>query len=343
MRYPWVNTILLMLLIVQLLTGVGGLMSGSENFRWVLWLHGIGGYTIAILLSWKGIIIFDVFKRRWYLNLSRLGFIFLTGLVLVILVTGWIWTYMGSTYIAGFSLIVIHGFLACVLVAFLAWHTLAKWYVWRIPTARNRRVFLRLGSLSLLGLILRQMAEPAKATANLPGATRRFTGSYETGNFTGIFPETSWLFDHPLPLAAESWHLVVEGAIEHPLSLNYLEIEQLATDKHIALLDCTGGFYTIQEWTGVPLIHLLDLAGVKSTARSVTVEAISGYGRRFPITVARRCLLATQVANKSLSHGHGFPIRLVVPGYRGYDWVKWVSLIRINETSHRWQPPLPLQ
>lgn len=343
MRYPWANIILLILLTVQLATGFGGLISGSEAFSWVLWLHGVGGYAVVILLHWKGAIILNVFKRHWTLSSSRLGFIILTLLLVAILVTGWLWSYAGPTYLLGMSLIVLHGFLACGLVALLAWHTLAKWYIWRIPTARNRRAFLRLGSLSLVGLALRQLAEPAKAASDLPGAHRRFTGSYETGSFTGIFPTTSWLFDRPAAVNIEIWRLEIEGAVDHPLNLTYSELLQFAHDTKIALLDCTGGFYTTQEWIGVPLSQLLDMVGISPMARSVTIEAVSGYGRRFPLALAQECLLATHIAGQSLNHGHGFPVRLVVPGRRGYDWVKWVSRIRLNETSHLWQPPVPLQ
>lgn len=343
MRYPWANTALLALLSLQLLTGAGGLVSGSETFSWVLWLHGWGGYAVAVLLYWKGAIIFDVFKRPWRNSTQQLSFAGLALLLLVILATGWLWTYTGQAYLLGFSLIVLHGLLACLLTGLLAWHTLARRFVWRAPASRDRRAVLYLGGLSLLGLALKQLAEPAKVLAALPGKARRFTGSYETGSYTGVFPVTSWLFDRPAPVAPDGWRLVIDGAVERPLNLTYDQIETLAEQIRPALLDCTGGFYTEQEWTGVPLARLLDMARVRSGARSVTVTAVSGYSRRFSMAVAGDCLLATRVAHQPLSHGHGFPLRLVVPHYRGYDWVKWVNHIRVNETSHRLQPPLPLQ
>ena len=43
------------------------------------------------------------------------------------------------------------------------------------------------------------------------------------------------------------------------------------------------------------------------------------------------------------SHGHGFPARLVAPGKRGFEWVKWVTSIQVNESPKWLQPPLPLQ
>ena len=343
MRYPWANTVLLTILALQLITGLAGLMSGAERLSWVLWLHGVGGYALGVLIYWKGVIIFDVFRRRWRWSLKRLLFILLTVLLLITLSSGFMWSYAGPIYLSGFSLIVLHGLAACGIFALLVWHTVVKWYVWRIPASRNRRAFMRLGGLGLAGLVLRQLAEPTKALTQLPGATRRFTGSYETGSYTGIFPATSWLFDYPSPVYSDEWSLVVDGAVTRPLRFTYEELQELATDTTTALLDCTGGFYTTQVWRGVYVARLLDQAGLTSTAQSLTVEAVSGYGRRFSLTTAQTCLLAISVADKPLTHGHGAPLRLVVPGHRGYDWVKWVARLQVNETSHLWQPPLPWQ
>jgi DMSO/TMAO reductase YedYZ molybdopterin-dependent catalytic subunit len=110
-----------------------------------------------------------------------------------------------------------------------------------------------------------------------------------------------------------------------------------------ALIDCTGGWYSTQRWSGVPLTHLLDLAGTKPGARSIIVQGVTGYQRAFDLQAARTFLLATHVAGQSLEHGHGFPLRLVAPGHRGFDWVKWVTSIEVSETSYIVQPPVPLQ
>ena len=343
MRYPWVNIALLVLLIVQLVSGFFGLIAGSPTFSWVLWLHGAGGCAVLALFAWKGRIILDVLRRRRRLDATRLAFLAFTTMTLAILLSGVIWATAGPQYVAGFSLITLHALLALVLIAFFAWHVLARRFIFRVPAARGRRAFLHLGSVSLGGLVAWQAVRTATALLDLPGAARRFTGSYETGSLSGAFPTVSWLFDAPSPIDRSRWRLSIEGAVRQPLNLTYEQVDRMAEDILRATIDCTGGWYSAQEWRGVNVARLLAMCGVLPEALSLTVESVSGYARRFSLEEAPGFLLATQVAGQPLDHGHGFPLRLVAPGQRGFNWVKWVVRIRVNETGHLWQPPLPLQ
>ncbi|HEX9077279.1 MAG TPA: molybdopterin-dependent oxidoreductase, partial [Anaerolineae bacterium] len=121
------------------------------------------------------------------------------------------------------------------------------------------------------------------------------------------------------------------------------QLKELASDSLEETIDCTGGWYSKQEWRGVNLARLLESAGVKDNAQSVTIESVSGYGRRYALAEASALLLATRVAGQVLDHSHGFPVRLVAPGHRGFDWVKWVTRLHVNDTSEFWQAPVPLQ
>jgi len=339
MRYPWVNTALLVLVIFQLLTGFLGLINGAENLKWFLWLHGIGGYAIAALAIWKAAIIFDVLARIPRVTLSRLAFLAMTALVLVILSTGILWLVGGDNIILGFSLMTIHALASLALIALFLWHILARWFVVRMPASRDRRAFLRTTGMLATGFFLWRIVEPALSVLQLPGASRRFTGSYELN----YLPEVIWLSDSVQPVEVSHWRLEVSGLVVRELSFGYEELVRAASDIATETIDCTGGWYSTQEWRGVNLGRLLDRAGIAPEARSVVIESMSGYARRFEIAQARGFLIALSVAGQPLTHGHGAPARLIAPNHRGFEWVKWVARIRVERVPGFFQFPVPLQ
>lgn len=343
MRFPWANTALLILLLVQLVTGLIGFVNGFETRQWVLWFHGAGAYSLLLLLFWKGGTIWETIRRRKTWTRARMGFLVLLVLLVLTLLLGLIWTLYGPQYLFGFSLLSLHIYLAIPLMILLAWHAWRMRWIWRVAGSRDRRTFLRTGLAGLGGAVVWWLTGRVATATPLTNDEQRFTGSYETGSFTGRFPVTSWIADDPTPIRPENWQLTVAGAVEKAVQLSYADILELATSEIEATLDCTGGFFTTQQWRGIPLDTLLDRAGVGSAARSVTVMSMTGYQRRFTIPHARQLLLATHVAGEPLTHGHGFPLRLVVPTGRGYTWVKWVTRIQANTTSALLQPPLPLQ
>jgi len=343
MRFPWANIALLLLLIIQLITGYWGLVNGRSSRAWILWLHGIGAYALIVLLYWKSSIITDAIHRKTVWTRRRIGFIFMLGLLLVVLVLGLLWTFMGPIYIGGFSLVSLHIYLAVPLMLLLGWHAWHMRFIWRVPKSIGRRLFAGTSLVSLLGLVLWRASDWAKEQLTLPGAARRFTGSYEQGSFTPRFPVVSWIADYPPPVDLSSWRLQVTGAVARPLTFTYQQLADLSANEVEAILDCTGGWYTAQRWRGVSVAGLLQQAGVKEEAASVTCRAVSGYQRRFTVAEVQSYLLALNVAGEPLSHGHGFPVRLVAPDQRGVNWVKWIAAVQVNTTSKIWQLPLPLQ
>ena len=101
-------------------------------------------------------------------------------------------------------------------------------------------------------------------------------------------------------------------------------------DELVALLDCTGGFYSSQRWRGVRISRLLDLAQPHADARYVSFISVTSYRWSLPLDEARQALLATHVGDDALSHDHGAPLRLVAPGRRGFEWVKWITHIELR-------------
>ena len=134
----------------------------------------------------------------------------------------------------------------------------------------------------------------------------------------------------------------MHGAVERELRLDLAALRGRDSSQLRAKLDCTGGWFTEQDWQGVSVADLLAEAGVRGGARSVLVRSRTGYARRLPLDEARGCLLAVAATGVPLRPGNGAPLRLVAPGRRGYDWVKWVDEVEVLDTPAWLQSPLPL-
>ena len=345
MAHPWANSFVLVIGSVALLTGFLGLMAGTSDWALVFDVHRISGFALLALLIWKGRNAFASLTRKggWRrrpatLLVSVAIFLWLLGA----LGLGIRWSSGGYFTYAGLSGVSWHIYLSLPLIPLVLWHALTHSWALRPRYWIERRSFLRLAGLTVAGLALWRMGELSTGAMGLPGQSRRFTGSYERGTFAGnAFPTTSWLNDDPAPVNEHTWRLHVSGQVLRELAL---PLPSLTHDREgvIATLDCTGGWHSTQAWEGAPLSKVLRSAGVRAGASSITVRSVTGYQRRFSLEEADQYLLATHVGGQPISHGHGFPVRLVAPGKRGYEWVKWVTAIAVNDSGKWWQPPLPL-
>jgi DMSO/TMAO reductase YedYZ molybdopterin-dependent catalytic subunit len=162
----------------------------------------------------------------------------------------------------------------------------------------------------------------------------------------------------PTPLIeASGWTLRVEGpGVERRLELGYEELQSLPAVTATQALECAGngrvffeerhgrspegtpwrlGAVGVAEWTGVPLREVLERAGLKGTAREVMVESLDAVRMRRPLPVEKALehdtLLAFGMNGEPLPSDHGFPVRLIVPGWAAVASVKWVGSVHVSE------------
>jgi DMSO/TMAO reductase YedYZ molybdopterin-dependent catalytic subunit len=162
------------------------------------------------------------------------------------------------------------------------------------------------------------------------------------------------------------WRLKVSGNVSKSLSLSLEEIKQRPAQTITVTMECAGNgraLYTPRrisqpwlveaigtaEWTGTPLRGLLEEANLKPDTveivftgldRGVEGEQVQSYQRSLKLSEASRpeVLLAYAMNGEPLQPQHGFPLRLLVPGWYGMTSVKWLDRIEaVTQPFHGYQ------
>jgi DMSO/TMAO reductase YedYZ molybdopterin-dependent catalytic subunit len=158
-----------------------------------------------------------------------------------------------------------------------------------------------------------------------------------------------------------TWTLVVDGRVRHPLRLSLVELRAWPTTTAIVTMECAGNGRALlaprpvsqpwlheavgtARWTGVALAALLDEAHLldgtvdvvfTGSDRGVEGGVEQAYARSIPLAEAMSsgAILAYAVNDQPLPPQHGFPLRLVVPGWYGMTNVKWLSRIEARDRA----------
>ncbi len=134
-----------------------------------------------------------------------------------------------------------------------------------------------------------------------------------------------------------NWRLVVDGLVRKKLSLSLDEIKQMPARTQITQHSCDEGWSAIGQWTGIPLVHLLQMAELTPEARYIVFhcldemtegefyyESIDLFDAFHPQTI-----LAYGMNGKELPVQHGAPLRLRVERQIGYKNAKYVTRIEV--------------
>ncbi|MFL5627768.1 MAG: molybdopterin-dependent oxidoreductase [Ktedonobacteraceae bacterium] len=164
------------------------------------------------------------------------------------------------------------------------------------------------------------------------------------------------LFSDPT-VNADTWRLSVYGHVDHPFTLTYSELLALPMQQQYESLMCisneVGGQYMSNAlWEGVPLRALLERAGVKAGAVKVVFYAVDDYSDSIHLDKALEptTLLAVHMNGATLPQGHGFPVRMLVPGIYGMKHCKWLTRIEVTRQDYQgywqqrgWSDPAPVR
>jgi DMSO/TMAO reductase YedYZ molybdopterin-dependent catalytic subunit len=158
-----------------------------------------------------------------------------------------------------------------------------------------------------------------------------------------------------------SWRLYLDGCVNREIYLSYHDLLKMPQVTLPVTLECAGdkralfhpkargeqwelGAISHAVWTGVRLVDLLYLTGIQMNAREVTFEGmdkgvrtdmpgIFSYKRSLPLEQALNSdiIIALYMNRKPLPYRHGYPARLIVPGWYGMASVKWLHQITLTE------------
>lgn len=160
-----------------------------------------------------------------------------------------------------------------------------------------------------------------------------------------------------------AWRLDVGGAVRKPVAFALDDLKAMPKVSAQVTLECAGNgrahfsprpisqpwlFEAVgnAEWTGTPLRLLLEAAGPRASAVEVVFTGLDRgvqggieqqYERSLPVAEARmgEALVAYEMNGRPLSPQHGFPLRLVIPGWYGMAHVKWLRSITLMDKPFR--------
>ena len=154
---------------------------------------------------------------------------------------------------------------------------------------------------------------------------------------------------------AAEWALKVDGLVDRPTTLTLADLKKLPRVELVSVLECAGNgrsFYDPRvagtqwtygavgngRWAGARLRDVLQKAGIKDSAKQILCDGadmplgkMPDFQRTIDVqkALAPDTLLAYEMNGRPLPVEHGFPLRVVAPGWAGDSWVKWLQHVEV--------------
>lgn len=168
----------------------------------------------------------------------------------------------------------------------------------------------------------------------------------------------------------KTWRLTVDGAVNKPVSFTLADLKKLPKAEATCVLQCAGNGRGLHQpvlpgvqwmygavgnarWTGVRVRDVLARAGVKAGAAHLHLFGsddppgkVPPFHRSIELSKAMDdCILAYEMNGVALPEKHGAPLRMIVPGWAGDHWMKWLVRMSVSskpqtgffmDTAYRW-------
>jgi DMSO/TMAO reductase YedYZ molybdopterin-dependent catalytic subunit len=130
-----------------------------------------------------------------------------------------------------------------------------------------------------------------------------------------------------------SWRLTIEGSVLRPGAFSLADLKRMPSRTQITRHTCEEGWSAIAQWTGVPLRHVLETAGILPSARFVQFYSYDEWGDGVDMLDALhpQTILAYGMNGRDLPLGHGAPLRVRVEKQLGYKSLKFLRRIVVTD------------
>jgi DMSO/TMAO reductase YedYZ molybdopterin-dependent catalytic subunit len=312
------------------------------------------GSTIAgqLFVAAIGGAVFGLLARR---NPARLSAIWTMSILVVLPIVAFaiaLWPVLGTSYVGlpieAARLITLVGFALCVflfertLVSAFRFLTMRETgrHEYEFTPAIGRRAFV----LSAIGI-----AVAGGGVALARKLYRAATFSYDGTQYKGRIVEpitpnelfycvTKNIVDPRVNV--DLWHLEVNGLVQNRATWRFQDLVGFPAREQQTTLMCISngldaGLISNAIWKGIPLRDLLDQAVPFSNAARVRLHGVDNYTDTIPLEKAMKptTLLAYEMNGVPLPHRHGYPLRVIVPGYFGEKHVKWLTRIELTDAN----------
>lgn len=199
------------------------------------------------------------------------------------------------------------------------------------PKITRRRFLAAAGgsivSIGLPGVFVKALASESKALTELvrPDGRRRIPPGQHA---VKALPE---LGGEKGSGDAPDWRLTIDGEVLKPVTLTVQQLLELKQIDLICDVHCVTGWSLLDSrWKGIRMRTIMEMVQVKKNAAFAVFEAPGEYSSSIPIREAYKdnVILAHRFMEKKLPHGHGAPLRSLVPDRYFYKSVKWLERLR---------------